>query len=62
MPMRVAPEGWVVIIPVVIVTALALLMQWYIAAIVLGALSLFLINRARLRRRGQPSNQGGSTP
>ncbi|HEU4889492.1 MAG TPA: hypothetical protein VFV49_16525 [Thermoanaerobaculia bacterium] len=58
MPMRVAPEGWVVIIPVVILTALALLMQWYIAAIVLGALSLFLINRARLRRRAGP----GATP
>jgi hypothetical protein len=61
MPMRVAPEGWVVIIPAVILTALALLMQWYIAAIVLGALTLFLINRARLRRRGSPSNQGGPT-
>ena len=60
MPMRVAPEGWVVIIPVVILTALALLVQWYIAAIVLGALSLFLINRARSRRRGHPSNPGGA--
>jgi hypothetical protein len=52
MPMRVAPEGWVLVIPVVILAALALLMQWYIAAMVLGAVALFLLNRARLRRRG----------
>ena len=52
MTMRVAPVGWVVILPAVILTALALLMQWYIAAIHLGALSLFLIKRARIRRRG----------
>jgi hypothetical protein len=52
MPMRVAPEGWLVVLPFVILAALALLMQWYIAAIVLGAIALFLINRARLRRRG----------
>ena len=54
MPMRAALEGWVVVIPVVILTALALLMQWYLAAIVLGALSLFLVNRARLRRGATP--------
>lgn len=41
---RFAPEGWVFIIPVVILTALALLIQWYPAAIVLGLISLFLIN------------------
>jgi hypothetical protein len=52
MPMRVAPEGWFLVIPVVILAALALLMQWYIAAMVLGAVALFLLNRARLRRRG----------
>ena len=48
MPMRVAAMGWIVIIPVVILTALALLMQWYLPAIVLGALSLVLIHRARI--------------
>ncbi|MFZ2490997.1 MAG: phosphatidylserine decarboxylase family protein [Thermoanaerobaculia bacterium] len=41
---RFAPEGWVVIIPVVILAALALLTQWYIAAIVLSAIALFLLN------------------
>lgn len=51
MPLRVAPEGWVVVIPFVILAALALLMQWSIAAMLLGAIALFLINRARLRRR-----------
>jgi fatty acid desaturase len=51
MPLRFTPEGWVVIIPFVILAALALLIQWYVAAIVLGAITLFLINRARLRRR-----------
>lgn len=58
MALRVAAEGWVVLIPFVILAALALLMQWYVAAIVLGAISLFLINRARLRRRGDR----GATP
>ena len=51
MPMRVAPEGWVLILPFVILAALSLLMQWYIAAIVFGAITLFFVNRARLRRR-----------
>ncbi len=58
MPLRIAPEGWVVFIPFVILTALALLMQWYVAAIVLGAISLFFINRSRLRRRG---NRGAAS-
>lgn len=52
MPLRFAPEGWVFIIPFVILAALSLLIQWYLAAIVLGAVSLFLINffRDPLRR------------
>ena len=41
---RFAPEGWIFIIPVVIVTAVALLMNWYIAAIILGLAVAFLIN------------------
>jgi phosphatidylserine decarboxylase len=41
---RFAPEGWLFIIPVVIVTAAALLIEWYVAAIVLGLLALFLFN------------------
>jgi phosphatidylserine decarboxylase len=39
-----APEGWLFLIPALILTAAALLIQWMIAAIVLGLLSLFLIN------------------
>src|SRR5258706_2773165 len=39
-----APEGWLFLIPVLILTAAALLIQWTVAAIVLGLLSLFLIN------------------
>ncbi|HEX9162415.1 MAG TPA: phosphatidylserine decarboxylase family protein [Thermoanaerobaculia bacterium] len=41
---RFAPEGWLFIIPVVILTAAALLIQWYIAAIILGLAALFLLN------------------
>jgi phosphatidylserine decarboxylase len=41
---RYAPEGWVFTIPVVILTAAAILTQWYIAAIILGLLAVFLIN------------------
>jgi phosphatidylserine decarboxylase len=44
MPLRFAPEGWVFIIPFVILAALSLLIQWYLAAILLGAVALFLIN------------------
>ena len=40
---RFAPEGWLFIIPVVILTAAALLIQWYVAAIVFGFLALFLV-------------------
>lgn len=39
-----AKEGWLFIIPVVILTAVALLIQWPVAAIVLGAVALFLLN------------------
>src|SRR5205823_12133078 len=39
-----APEGWLFLIPVVILFIAALLVQWTIAAIVLGLLGLFLIN------------------
>ncbi|HEV8660014.1 MAG TPA: phosphatidylserine decarboxylase family protein [Thermoanaerobaculia bacterium] len=41
---RFAPEGWLFIIPVVILAALALLLQWYAAAIVLSAIAAFLLN------------------
>lgn len=44
MRFRFAPEGWIFIIPVIILAAVALLMQWYVTAIVLGALAAFLIN------------------
>ena len=42
--MRVAREGWLFIVPVAIVTAAALLIQWYVAAIVFGFILLFLFN------------------
>jgi phosphatidylserine decarboxylase len=48
-----APEGWIFILPVIILAAVALLTQWYIAAIVLGALAAFLLNFFR-----DPSRRG----
>ncbi len=41
---RFAPEGWLFIIPFVVFTAIALLLQRYEFAIPLGLISLFLIN------------------
>lgn len=50
---RFAPEGWIFTIPVIIFAAAALLLQWYIAAIILGLLAAFLINFFRdPHRRG----------
>lgn len=42
--LRIAPEGWLFIIPAGIVAAAALLIQWYFAAMVLGLVVLFLFN------------------
>lgn len=44
MKLRFAPEGWAFIIPFVILAALALLIQWYVAAILFSAIAAFLIN------------------
>jgi phosphatidylserine decarboxylase len=44
MRFRFAPEGWIYIIPFVILAAVALLIQWYIAAIIFSAIAVFLIN------------------
>jgi phosphatidylserine decarboxylase len=44
MRFRFAPEGWIYIIPFVILAAVALLIQWYIAAIIFSAVAVFLIN------------------
>jgi phosphatidylserine decarboxylase len=41
---RVAPEGWLFIIPVIVLAAAALLMQWYIAAIIFSAMAAFFLN------------------
>src|SRR6202022_3838181 len=41
---RFAPEGWLFIIPVMIFTAAALLLQWWTAAIVFGLITAFLFN------------------
>src|SRR5712692_934453 len=39
-----APEGWLFLIPVLILFAAALLIQWITAAIVLGLMMVFLLN------------------
>lgn len=44
MKIRFAPEGWIFIIPFVILAAVSLLIQWYIAAIIFSAIAAFLIN------------------
>ena len=41
---RFAKEGWLFIIPATIVSAAALLLQWWTAAIIFGFLTLFLFN------------------
>ena len=46
-----APEGWLFLIPVIILFAAALLINWYVAAIILGLIALFLINFFRDPRR-----------
>lgn len=52
-----ASEGWLFLIPVLILTALALLLQYTVAAIVLGLLALFLINFFRDPRRTGSEHQ-----
>ena len=42
--LRFAPEGWLFIIPFVILAAASLLIQWYIAAILFSAVAAFLLN------------------
>jgi phosphatidylserine decarboxylase len=49
--LRFAPEGWIFIIPFVILAAAALLIQWYIAAIIFSAIAAFLINFFRDPKR-----------
>jgi phosphatidylserine decarboxylase len=44
MKWRLAPEGWIFVIPFVILAALALLIQWYVAAILFSAVAAFLMN------------------
>jgi phosphatidylserine decarboxylase len=46
-----APEGWIFILPVIILAAVALLTQWYVAAILLGFAAAFLLNFFRDPRR-----------
>ena len=48
-----AAEGWLFIIPAILLAAAALLTQWYIAAIIFGAIAAFLLNFFRdPERRG----------
>ena len=51
MPLRFAPEGWIFIIPTIILAAVALLVQLYAPAILLSALAAFLLNFFRDPRR-----------
>lgn len=44
MRLRFAPEGWILIIPFVLIALVALLMQWIVAAIVFGLIAAFLLN------------------
>lgn len=49
----IAPEGWLFILPFIILAAIALLTQWYVAAIVMGGIAAFLMTFFRdPRRRG----------
>ena len=57
MRMRFAPEGWLFVVPVVILGAVALLLQWYVAAIVFGVIAAFLINFFR-----DPHRAGSERP
>ncbi len=41
--MRIAPEGWVFVIPFIVLAVLALLVQWTAAAIVFGMIAAFLL-------------------
>jgi phosphatidylserine decarboxylase len=41
---RFAPEGWLFIIPFIVLAAAALLIQWYVAAILFSAIAAFLLN------------------
>jgi phosphatidylserine decarboxylase len=51
--LRFAPEGWIYIIPFVILGAASLLIQWWVAAVVFFAIAAFLINFFRdPHRRG----------
>jgi phosphatidylserine decarboxylase len=52
-----AREGWLFIIPVIILAAAALLMQWYAAAILFGLIAAFLINFFR-----DPHRAGSDRP
>ena len=49
--LRLAPEGWIFIIPFVILAAASLLIQWYVAAILFSLVAAFLINFFRDPRR-----------
>lgn len=57
MRIRFAPEGWIFVIPVVVLAAAALLLQWYIAAILFGLIAAFVINFFR-----DPHRQGSDRP
>ncbi|HUR80403.1 MAG TPA: phosphatidylserine decarboxylase family protein [Thermoanaerobaculia bacterium] len=41
---RLAPEGWIFVVPVAILGAVALLIQWYVAAMVFSFIVAFLLH------------------
>ena len=58
---RFAKEGWLFIIPAIIITAAALLLQWWTAAIIFGFLTLFLFNFFRDPHRAARSGTSTSS-
>lgn len=42
--LRFAPEGWIFIIPFILLAALALIIQWFVAAIIFSAIAAFLLH------------------
>ena len=54
---RFAPEGWLFVVPFVVLAAAALLIQWTIAAILLSAVAAFMLNFFR-----DPHRTGSAHP
>lgn len=56
--LRLAPEGWIFVVPVLILALAALLIQWYFAALVFATVSIVLTNLFRdPQRRATSTNR-----